>query len=337
MKFDKNKKDAILLYLLELIEKDGTGVASHAATSLGINQSTVHRYLQELQQKGIIEKIQHGVYRLATSSWHYTIQRSEGTMSSDTYLYDTFVKPHICQFSVNVQQIWSYVITEMVNNIIDHSEAEHASATMIQNYLHTTVILSDDGLGIFEKIKNHFHFSSLDDSIIELFKGKLTTDSSNHSGEGIFFSSRIMDQFYVISSGKIFSCNQFNDQRVLGLASENNPGTTIVMSLANNSIKKSQEIFDQYSDVDGGFKKTRIPMKNAFDAPPVSRSQAKRLTSRLEQFEEVVLDFSGLDWMGQGFSHQIFSVFRNEHPEIIITPVNMSEDVRKMYLHTVNT
>ncbi len=49
-----------------------------------------------------------------------------------------------------------------------------------------------------------------------------------------------------------------------------------------------------------------------------------------------MLDFEGLEWMGQGFAHQIFVVFQNAHPDIVLTPVNMSDGVNKMYNHVVN-
>ena len=61
-------------------------------------------------------------------------------------------------------------------------------------------------------------------------------------------------------------------------------------------------------------------MKNIFDSSPVSRSQAKRVCNRLENFKEVVLDFEGVQWMGQGFAHQLFVVFANDHPDIQLTP-----------------
>ena len=53
----------------------------------------------------------------------------------------------------------------------------------------------DYGVGIFKKIQDYFGYNSIDDAINELFKGKITTDTDNHSGEGIFFTSRLMDQF----------------------------------------------------------------------------------------------------------------------------------------------
>ena len=76
-----------------------------------------------------------------------------------------------------------------------------------------------------------------------------------------------------------------------------------------------------------------IPMKNMFDGAPVSRSQAKRLSHRFEEFQEVILHFNGLDWIGQGFADQLFRVFAKAHPEIKILPENMNEDIRRMVQH----
>ena len=112
-------------------------------------------------------------------------------------------------------------------------------------------------------------------------------------------------------------------------------GTFVSMTLSNKSKKNSQDIFDAYSNVDGGFTKTTIPLKNIFDGSPVSRSQAKRICNRLEKFEEVILDFDSIEWMGQVFAHQVFVVFHNEPPGITIVPINMNENVTKMYNHVI--
>lgn len=109
--------------------------------------------------------------------------------------------------------------------------------------------------------------------------------------------------------------------------------SSVIMGLSNYMHKDPKEVFDLYANVDGGFTKTKIPIKNIFDTSPVSRSQAKRVCNRLERFHEVVIDFEGVQWMGQGFAHQIFVVFAKEHPDIVIMPINMNEDVTKMYNH----
>ena len=336
MRFDKDKKNAIVLYILEKINENVDGVSRHVSEELNVNQSTVHRYINELLVNNVIEKEKHGKYRLVTHVGQYQLSRAEGDLESDMIPFNQCLLPHISHLSLNVQQIWTYVFSEMINNVMDHSEATKAIIKVTQDYLNTTVILIDNGVGVFKKIQDHFGYSSIDDSIIELFKGKLTTDSVNHSGEGIFFSSRMMDRFYIISSKKIFTCNQFDDETVYDLAERTPEGTCILMSLSNYSAKNLQDIFDKYADVNGGFTKTIIPMKNIFDSPPVSRSQAKRLSNRLDRFVEVDLDFSGISWMGQGFAHQLFVVFQAEHPNIKINPVYMDEKVSRMYMHVIN-
>ena len=146
-----------------------------------------------------------------------------------------------------------------------------------------------------------------------------------------------MDDFAIISSDKIFTADKFDSSNILSIPEMYDKGTVVIMELSNYTHKRSKDVFDKYSDIDGGFTKTKIPLKNIFDGSPVSRSQAKRVLNSLEKFEEIILDFDGIEWMGQGFAHQIFVVFKNKQPDINIIPVNMNEDITKMYNHVINT
>lgn len=336
MKYTTEKKQTIILYILEKIVAETQSLSKVVAETFNISTNTVHTYLNELIENGIIEKQKRGRYSLVNTHHEYNFKRSAGDLQSDTLPYEVCLQKEIKHLNENVQRIWNYGLSEMVNNVIDHSDAENMKVVILQNYLTTVVLLIDDGVGIFEKIKNHFNLPSLDEAICELFKGKLTTDEANHSGEGIFFTSKMMDNFLIYSSGKIFTSSKFDDDIILDL-NANVHGTCVLMSLSNFTHKTTKEIFDQYSDTDGSFVTTRIPLKNVFDAAPVSRSQAKRVCNRLEKFEEAILDFDGIEWMGQGFAHQIFVVFQNAHPEISIVPQNMNEGVESMYNHVIKT
>ena len=224
---------------------------------------------------------------------------------------------------------------EMMNNAIDHSQAEKVFILIAQNYMNTTIAIYDEGIGIFKKIKDYYNYDSLDDAVNELFKGKLTTDTKNHSGEGIFFTSRILDDFLALSDGKIFSHNKYEDiaQDIKEIDSlkewANQRGTVIFMRLSNYSKKVLKEVFDMFADIDGGFIKTRIPIKNIYETYPVSRSQAKRLYNRFDKFQEIELDFSGIEEIGQGFAHELFVVFTREHPNVKLSPLNISKEVEK--------
>lgn len=335
MRLTEEKKKNIKFYLLEKIKQKKTGLSKSVAEEFGLNQATIHRHINELVQAGIILRTKRGEYELVKHEYSYILKRSSGDLDSDTIAYNKCLLEHIKNFPDNVRDIWAYAFSEMVNNVMDHSFAEILDVLVTQDYLDTQVILIDNGIGIFEKIKEYFKLPSLDDAIQELFKGKLTTDEQNHSGEGIFFTSKLMDLFFIVSGGKVFTSNRYDSNTVFDLP-EVTEGTGVLMRLSNFSHKHSREVFDLYSDSDGGFTKTHIPLKNMFDSSPVSRSQAKRVCNRLNAFQEVEFDFDGISWMGQGFAHQIFVVFQNEHPDMKLIPVRMNEDVEKMYRHVIS-
>lgn len=337
MKFTKDRKQSIKHYILEKIDQDTPSISKTVADTLSINPSTIHSYINELVKDNVIIKVKRGQYELVNKEYSYLLKRENGDLDDDTYAFDICLKEHIEGFENNVQDIWSYTFSEMINNVMDHSLADSVKITISQNFLATCVMIEDNGIGIFQKIKDYFKLSSIEDAICELFKGKLTTDTKNHSGEGIFFSSKLMDDFLIISSSKIFTTNKYDEGKILSLVLENQKGTCVFMELSNFSHKTAKEIFDAYSNVDGGFVKTKIPLKNIFDTSPVSRSQAKRICNRLDKFKEVIVDFDEIEWLGQGFAHQLFVVFANSHPDIILTPINMNEDVTKMYNHVKNT
>lgn len=337
MKFTKDRKQSIKHYILEKIDQDTPSISKTVADTFSINPSTIHSYINELVKDNVIVKVKRGQYELVNKEYSYLLKRENGDLDDDTYAFDICLKEHIEGFENNVQDIWSYTFSEMINNVMDHSLADSVKITISQNFLATCVMIEDNGIGIFQKIKDYFKLSSIEDAICELFKGKLTTDTKNHSGEGIFFSSKLMDDFLIISSSKIFTTNKYDEGKILSLVLENQKGTCVFMELSNFSHKTAKEIFDAYSNVDGGFVKTKIPLKNIFDTSPVSRSQAKRICNRLDKFKEVIVDFDEIEWLGQGFAHQLFVVFANSHPDIILTPINMNEDVTKMYNHVKNT
>lgn len=337
MKFSDEKKNSIKQYLLERITSNDSSPTKTVAETCNINLSTVHSYIKELISDNIIRKIKRGQYELVSQNYTYTLSRKNGDLQDDMYALAHCLSPHISHLAQNVQDIWSYVFSEMINNVMDHSAAEIAKIIIIQDYLKTEVVIFDNGVGIFEKIKDHFNFNTLDDAICELFKGKLTTDTENHSGEGIFFSSKLMDSFFIFSSGKIFTNNKFDDSIIMDMKFQEQTGTCVMMELSNFSHKTTKEVFDSFANEDGNFIKTRLPLKNIFDSSPVSRSQAKRISNRLEKFKEVIIDFDEITWMGQGFAHQLFVLFPKNHPEISITPINMNEDITKMYNHVLHS
>ncbi len=126
--------------------------------------------------------------------------------------------------------------------------------------------------------------------------------------------------------------------RPSGKIPEDEKGTYVTMELWNNSKRQLREVFDMFSSDERGFYKTQIPIKSSILSDfPVSRSQARRLCSGFDKFEEIELDFDGIDDVGRAFVHEIFCVFKNKHPEIEIKVKNANKNVISVITQVKNT
>ncbi len=62
----------------------------------------------------------------------------------------------------------------------------------------------------------------------------------------------------------------------------------------------------------------------------ISRAQAKNLVARFGESKVIVLDFAGVNEIGQAFSDEVFRVFQKAHSETKLVPVNMTTAVKDM-------
>lgn len=330
------KGEKVRTFLIQSIIEKRSDLVSSTAARFKISRQAVHHHLDKLRAKGAVavggtrRTPRYSLPPLATRTERITLVPG----LAEHEVWDRIVKPMVSTLPVNVLNIWSHAFTEMFNNAIDHSGGNQAAITILQTALSTEITISDDGVGIFKKIRKEFNLDDERHAIFELAKGKLTTDPKNHSGEGIFFTSRMLDHFGILS-GELFFTHHHNHSSDW-LLDDGKPGngTSVSMALNNHSSRTTRKIFDQYSGDDGdyGFNKTVIPVELAdYGADAlVSRSQAKRVLARVNQFERVVFDFQGVDSIGQAFADQIFRVYATEHPEIELTCINANEAVGRM-------
>jgi hypothetical protein len=248
------------------------------------------------------------------------------------------VKPWL-SLRPNVESLAFYCFTEIVNNASDHSGGSSVFIWVSQRTGSLVMQVIDDGEGVFQHIASRLNLPDLRCALLELSKGKTTTDPTRHSGQGIFFSSKMCDYFSIGANGLEFEHKAQSELDILEERGIRRAGATLVyMRIALDTERTTKGVFDQYSNPDpdgeGGFYKTVVPVRLARLGSEnlVSRSQAKRLLAGLERFRLVVLDFVEVDEIGQAFSDEVFRVFRNMHPSVELIPVNMSEHVEKMVL-----
>lgn len=322
-------------YILEHVEKHPNDIGKIASEHFGITRQAVNKHLQKLCLAQALTEdgnTRSRVYKLAPLlewSGRYPINPE----LAEDIVWRNDVYQVISPLPDNVVNIWHYGFTEMFNNAIDHSGGSEILVHIRKNAVSTQMLLRDNGIGIFKKIQTTMNLLDERHAILELSKGKLTTDPENHTGEGIFFTSRMFDSFDILSGGVYFT-HQFGKEEDWILEREQfQNGTGVWMELNNHTARTTKKIFDQYSSgEDYGFNKTVVPVKLAQygNDKLISRSQAKRLLARIELFKIVIFDFDGVEIIGQAFADEIFRVFAQMHPEIQLHTTKANSAVKRM-------
>ena len=337
MSFNEEKRNAIKKYMLEKIRKDDENFIRKTAETFVISETSVRRYLKSCEEERIIsvDPTKYCRYILSTVEKTGTL-KNDGSLEEDRIFFSN-VRPLLENLPKNVLDIWSYVFAEIMNNAIEHSEATEIKYSIKRDCLYTEVSILDNGIGIFKSIQDFIEKEEnkqidIEQAMLELYKGKLTTNPSCHSGEGIFFSSKMLTEFAILSDNTIFSFR--SDEKYYTKLKK--VGTMVVMRLENDTITTSKDVFDSFAPLEEGFIKTLIPMREVCPlGNPVARSQARRVLKRLDEFQEVIFDFNGIEFMGQGFADEIFRVFQNAHPDIVLRPINANEAVLGMIQHVI--
>lgn len=328
--------EEIRQFILEHVEAHPSDIARLATEKFQISRQAISKHLQKLTAEGALEEsgqTRSRRYQLAPlHEWRKAFRITPEL--KDELVWTSNIRPALGALPDNVMNIWHTVFTEMFNNALEHSGGRRIVVEIERTAAQTELSISDDGIGIFAKIQAAFGLPDENHAVLELAKGKLTTDRANHSGEGVFFSARMVDHF-VVASGEEFYAHQYDDARSSFRPGDqrNKPGTLVSMTLSPHSRRTARQVYDEYTSRDDfGFSKTVVPVSLARygNDALVSRSQAKRVLARVDQFKIVTLDFKDVESIGQAFADEIFRVFSSQHPEIELLAVNTAPDVESM-------
>lgn len=325
----------IRAFILENIQNHPQDIVAVAAGKFSVSRTTVHRHLNRLIKENKIIRsgtTKNVIYSLAGARNKKIAVKIVPGIEEHKIWED--LKRDFVTLNKNVYDICEYGFTEIFNNAIEHSEGRTVLVGTEWDSDTVKVYVFDDGIGIFKKIKTALNLQNERESILQLSKGKLTTDPEHHTGEGIFFVSRCFDEFHIIANGLSYSkLNLEDDWFVESTKHKAEQGTYVSMKIGLKSKLSLKQIFDKFTNPETyKFDKTHIwvQLSKAEEENYISRSQAKRLLAGLEKFKKVILDFKSITTVGQGFVDEVFRVFRSSHPQITIKYINANEDVKFM-------
>ena len=235
----------------------------------------------------------------------------------------------------NVEAIFRYAFTEILNNAIEHSGAGRCKSDIRLDAGAASFRIRDRGIGVFRSIASKLTLADENAALVELLKGKTTTMAETHSGEGIFFTSQAADKMVLRSHRTMVEWDRFRED-VFVSQRRHIQGTEVHFVLRRDTRRRLDQVFERFApaEYDFRFQKTRVFVK-MLKSSYVSRSEAKRLLTNLQKFSEVTLDFKGVETLGQGFADEVFRVFAGRHPDVKILVENASPPIDAMLRHVV--
>lgn len=333
MTLTKTKRNEIREFILWNIREHPADISRIVQDKYALSKTTVINYLHSLEVtnqisiEGTSKNTKYKLLPIEEFAKKYLINQN---LEEDA-IWRKDVLPLFSDVRENVLKICQYGFTEIFNNAIDHSEGSEIKIVITRFIDLIEIMIIDNGVGIFKKIQEKYHLEDPWYAILELAKGKLTTEPESHTGEGIFFASRMFDTF-IVRSGKL--CFGSIKLDMFFETDEEQNGTKVLLEISPKSDRTTDSVFSKFTDApdDYGFNKTVVPVDLARYGSEnlISRSQAKRLVMRLERFKSVVFDYKKVETIGRAFADEIYRVFKKSHPEINIFSINENDSIKKI-------
>ncbi len=326
--------NALTLWITAAAMHHPDSLADHVAERLHITRRTAQRALsrlvalQWLERSGTARRpsFRPGLLRQAVQ--RYELQGLEEDVPWTRDFAPFFaVPPH-------VQRMAQHAFCELVNNAVDHSEGTSVTLSMRQTPSQLQLLVSDDGRGLFDKLHEAFALDDPSLAMLELSKGRLTSQPQRHTGRGLFFTSRLADVLDLHANAQAFQRRGWEGGSWHPGRALKQRGTSVYVAIALDTRRTLESVLQAHSCDGSGVEldSTAVPLR-LVTGPHTgleSRAQARRMVARLHEFRRAEIDFSGVDSVGHAFVDEIFRVTAALEPGVELVPVNMTPQVARL-------
>src|SRR5258708_21120150 len=157
-------------FLITQVSAGNLDLVRPAQEKFGISRQAVNRHLRLLVAKGILTaegNTRQRLYKLAKVKSNQ-FQFSISPDLHEDELWRNNVRPLLDNVPDNVLRICNYGVTEMLNNVVDHSEGTQASVKVIQTVATIDLTVEDNGIGILRKLKRDSNLEDDRYALLEL-------------------------------------------------------------------------------------------------------------------------------------------------------------------------
>ena len=325
-------QNKIKKFILDNLSSHEKNIVHAAINKFGVSRQAVHRHIINLIKENKIvaygnTKGRH--YELMPQA-NYSKKISLRDLGGSRQFLDDFILPHIELLPKNIYEIFEYSAGSLINNILDHAEATSVYFKIFINHEEAHLILTDNGVGLFENIHEGLSLSSTQMAAMEIAKGNVTTDPQHHSGDELNTIIHLFDKAIIDSANKSLKyCNNNNSWEIN--PSQHKNGTRIHLQINPNSGRTCADVF--YKIFHEEKKKIRIPLNliNMSEKKIVnSRSYAKNILRNIDNYEKIEFDFNKIDLISPAFADELARMTKEKNQFADIAWMNTNKTVEML-------
>lgn len=294
----------------------------------GISRQAAHLQLRTLVKAGRLEPFGAGParrYRLPDAATRRLSFPRAGLRAADVWTLVEQRTPAVAALAPAPKALARYAVLQLVDNVIDH-----AGATKLELDVHPgeplRFTLLDDGAGLFERLRVGLGAATVLEAAQALGKPNLPSGGPGHTGEGLFFVMKAVDLLELEGNGLKFVADPARADTAL-LRVPVRPGTRATFAIRTDRTVPLDDLFAGWTEA---FRISRAQLRvklYELGVRFVSRSEARRLLAGMETIRELVLDFTGVEGVGQAFADEVFRVWAPAHPDVRLTAIGMNDVV----------
>jgi len=333
MKSTRNIKEFIL-HNLSQHKKD---IILAAITHFGISRQAVLKHMHALIKDNIVVaegKTRDRTYHLRPQvNFNSTLQLNSEFLPYEIVNEKFLV--HLKSLPKNIYGICEYSLEALLNNIVDHAEASNMYFKLFLTLDDLHIIIRDNGNGLFEKIKSKLNLRNIQSAVLEIGKGKVTTDPESHSGYELYTVIHLFDKVKIDANG--ISLTYEKENNLWGIEiSEQKKGTRIHLQINPESKRTCEQtflrIFNNNNRVSIPINLLKRPGNNSVN----SRLQANCIFNNIDNINEIEFDFNNINLIGPAFADELVRKTKLKNKTASIKWINCNETIDLLMKHALS-
>ena len=232
--------------------------------------------------------------------------------------------PNLKSLPQNVREISEFSLGALFHNIHDHASATRLNYKIYISHNDVHLIISDNGIGLFQGIADALHFDDVQIAAVEIAKGHVTSDPENHAGDDLMVVIQMFDEVEISSSGvSLKYINGKNDWTLKPSRQKN--GTRIHLGIGTNSRRTCQDVFKTLFNEQGKFVHIPVKLARSNGEQLNSREQADNLLHNIKKLNGIEFDFKNIDLVGPAFADELVRKTLEKNREMDIKWINSTQ------------